>query len=420
MAARKRKRNQLPPTAPWVAKWRAGMERVGRKPKASSPKFKRISSDPRLGQLQWKGRYKRRLKSRMRAHAKRGGGARTYAKAVIRGLAASTKVNPVTYDMWLNRYVRSTGFRPFRKTTRTGRKSRRHYGPKPMRRGWAQAIVRGVKRKGTSRYARGISKVGLPEKWEKGLIGAMKSAFPKLAANPKKRKSRKGRRSSMKRYPLVRTGGVRGLMLNLVGTKKRRKGKKSRRSYSRRRLMNPVADSLKMMVTKPSLMTYAYVSGGLAVGGVIPSIVSRYLWKSDKSPMTEAAIGIVGSALAGLATAMATKNDQNGVLVAAGGLAGVVGNFLIGQLNKALGFSGLGQSAEDALKAAVESEMQRAGLTGMGQFMLPGDVQSDSGASGMGQFLTEPDMQADVAGLSGDLDASGSNAFAGNFDGSVF
>jgi len=60
----------------------------------------------------------------------------------------------------------------------------------------------------------------------------------------------------------------------------------------------------------------------------------------------------------------------------------------------------------------------------MGQFMLPGDIQSDAGTAGMGQFLTEPDMQTDIAQTEGlaamDLDASGSNAFAGNFDGSVF
>lgn len=226
----------------------------------------------------------------------------------------------------------------------------------------------------------------------------------------------------MRSYPMIRAKNARGLMLNLT-PRKRRKSKK-RRSY-RRRMRNPVADSLKSMVSQPALMKYLYVTSGLAVGGVFPSLVSRYIWGGEKSMATEAALGVVGSALAGLGVASITKDDRNGVLVAAGGIAGVIGNFVIGQLNKALGFSGFGQAAEDALKQAVEAEMQRAGLTGMGQFLLPSTAE-ELPMSGMGQFLTEPDLQSDVAQTEGlgmigreDLTDTGSAAFAG-IDGSVF
>lgn len=428
MAARKRsrrrrRRNQLPPTAAWIAKWRAGMERAGRKPKRG-PRFKKISAVAVTGQKQWKGRYKRKIRGAMRKHVRvhKGRGARSFARRVTRGVARSTIVNPVGYEMWHRRFMQSTGFAPYKKRTKTGRRSRRRRGPKPGTRAWGRAVVRGVKRRPAS-YGRGVSKAGLPEKWRKGIIGAMKEAFPRLKANP--RRGTKRRRSMRRRrYPIVRAAQMRGLMLNLRPRKRSRR--KSRRRYSRRRrMLNPVMDSLKSMVTQPSLMTYAYVSGGFAAGAILPKLLAKYILKGEKSAMVEAAIGIASSAAAGLGVAMATKNDQNGVLVAAGGLAGVVGNFIVGQLNKALGFSGLGQAAEDALKAAVEQEMARAGLTGgVGQFLMPSQAE-ELGTSGMGQFLTEPELQMDVAqteglGQSMDLEATGSAAFAGSFDGSVF
>ena len=89
-----------------------------------------------------------------------------------------------------------------------------------------------------------------------------------------------------------------------------------------------------------------------------------------------------------------------------------------------LGFAGLGQAASDALKSAVEAEMQRAGLTGgVGQFMLPSQASDLPGTDSMGQFLTEPELQTSIVQTEGfgqaDLDAGGSAAFAG-IDGSVF
>jgi hypothetical protein len=182
------------------------------------------------------------------------------------------------------------------------------------------------------------------------------------------------------------------------------------------------------MFQTSALTQGAYIMGGVVVGGVMPNLATRYIWKGAEKPAwVEAAAGIIGSLAAGLGVSALTKDQSKGILTAMGGLAGVVGNMLIGTVNKALGFSGFGQAAEDALKAAVETEMERAGLTGMGQFLLPSEAEQAPGASGLGQFLTEPELQTDVAQTEGfgqgtatpDLEETGSAAFAG-IDGSVF
>lgn len=228
----------------------------------------------------------------------------------------------------------------------------------------------------------------------------------------------------MKRYPIMSAKRARALMLNMRPRKRRKKAK--RRRYSRRR--NPVVASVKQMFSGPALTNAAYVTGGVAVGAIVPNIVSRY-WTGEKSPAVEAIIGVAGTIAAGLGVVYATKDEMKGSLVVAGGIAGALGNFLAAKLNQVMGFSGFGQAAEDALKAAVETEMERAGLTGMGQFLLPSEAEDlpAQGTSGFGQFLTEPELQTDVAQTEGlgqgtatpDLVDDGSAAFAG-IDGSVF
>jgi hypothetical protein len=285
-----------------------------------------------------------------------------------------------------------------------------------MTKGWKRSVRSGVKRVGAGKWGDSVASAASAQKWQGNLLKAMKNAFSGLTR--KRRKARKGRRRNMVRYPMIRRSMGSGLVLALPKRSRRRKSTRSRSRH--RRMRNPVAASLKALATQPSLMKYAYVTGGVVAGGVLPSLVSRYLWKGDKSAMTEAALGVVSSALAGLGVAVATKNDENGVLVAAGGLAAVVGNFVISKLNGMLGFSGLGQAASDALKSAVDAEMARAGLTGgVGQFMLPSDAQDVSGMDGMGQFLSEPELTQTEGLGQADLDASGSGAFAG-IDGSVF
>ena len=229
----------------------------------------------------------------------------------------------------------------------------------------------------------------------------------------------------MKRYPIMRASQARALMKNMRPRKRRKKAK--RRRYSRR--SNPVAASLAAMYSRSALENAAFITGGVAVGAVIPNLVTRYVWKGEKSPFMDMGIGILGSIVAGLGVAMGTKDDTKGALVAAGGIAGALGAMIASQLNKALGFSGFGQAAEDALQAAVETEMERAGLTGMGQFLLPSEAEElpSGGAAGMGQFLTEPELETDVATTEGlgqgtataDMMDDGTAAFAG-IDGSVF
>jgi len=324
--------------------------------------------------------------------------------------------------MWRSRFIRGTGYAPYKAHTPTGRKSRRRRGARPGTRRWGKSVVRGVRRRGAGAWARGVAKAGLPDRWKSGIIGAMKEAFPRLK-NPRHRKStsKRGRRT-MKKYPIIRAAHARSLMMNLVGRGKRRH--KKARSYGHRRMRNPVGSSLKALATKPSISKYLYVTGGVVAGSVLPSVISKYAWKGVKSQITEVLLGVGSSIHAGIGVAMATKDDEKGVLVAAGGLAAALGSFIVSKLDKMLGFSGLGQAAEDALKSAVEMEMKRAGLTGVGQFMLPSEAESLPGAQGIGQFLTEPEMQTDIVQTEGfgqamDLDDNGSNAFAG-IDGSVF
>jgi hypothetical protein len=400
----------------------------GKSPKG--PKFKKISRDVPKGKAQWKRKYKTKLSTAMRKHRRRAkgkkrSGAPAFSAAVLRGLA---RFNPVTAEQWAARFRQSTGYGPYkRKRTKRGKVSRRRRGPRPMTPKWRRSVARGVKRKGTRRYASAVTKAGLPLKYQQKLIDSMMRGLKSKAMNPRRRRrGTKRRRRSMKRYPIIPASRARALMMNMRPYKKRRR-KTKRRRYSRRR--NPVGASLQAMFTGPALTNAAYITGGVAVGAVVPNVVSRYIMKGESSPFIEAGIGIAGSIVAGLGVAMATKDDTKGALVAAGGLAGAIGNFLAQKLNQAMGFSGFGQAAEDALKAAVETEMERAGLTGMGQFLLPSEAEDvpAPGSAGFGQFLTEPELQTDVAQTEGlgqgtatpDLEETGSAAFAG-IDGSVF
>lgn len=422
---RRRRRNQFPPSAAWTAKWMRGMTRAGRTPKRA-PRFRKISSDTRTGRKQWKRRYTRGIGGAMLRHGRmRHGGARSFSRAVRRGVRRSPKLmalNPMTYETWVSRFRRGTGYTPYARklTPKRRRVSRRRRGPRPMTRSWRRKVVRGLR--SPERWTRGVSRPGAAERWYAGLVSAMGPARRRRAANPVRRRRR--RRMRRRRYPILPAATARRLALGLNPRRKRR-SRRSRRTGRFMRRRNPVASSLKAMVGQDALMKYLYVTGGVAVGAVIPGIVSRYIWKGEKSPMVEALIGVGGSLAAGLGVSMATKNDMNGILVAAGGLAGVVGNLIAGQLQKALGFSGFGASAENALKAAVEKEMERAGLkgSGVGQFLLPGEAEDMPGSGVMGQFLTEPELQESIAQTSGfgqaDLDDSGTNAFAG-IDGSVF
>lgn len=419
MAARKktkrRRRNTSPPEPRWMSQWRSGMTRfLGRTPKG--PKFRKISRSVPKGTEQWKSRTKRGLTKSMRSHARSGRrGAADFSAAVIRGARASSKLNPMTPARWASRYARTTGFYPGV-----------HSGV-PGTTEWGRRVVRGVKRGAARKYSRRVSTQRAAQKYEKGLIAAMKREFPALkrAKNPRRKTRRKGSRRMRNQYPMISAAQARRLAL--VPYKRKSKKRKTKRSYSRRK--NPVADSLRAMFSTESAMKYAYATGGVAVGGVFPALVSRYIWKgAQRSQMVESLVGLGGTVLAGLGVSYATKDDNNGILVMAGGLAGVVGNILINQLSKILGVdtaaAGLGQSAEDALKMAVEQEMQRAGLTGgVGQFLLPGEAET---VDGMGQFLTEPEMETSIATTEGfgdinreDLVSSGSAAFAG-IDGSMF
>lgn len=392
---------------------------LGKTPRG--PKFKKISSK---GTSQWKSKTKRALRSTMRKHAKKSPRAKSFAAAVQRGIRMSKELNPMSPETWARRFALATGYAPYRKRTKTGRKTKRRRGPTPGTAAWAKKVVKGVKGGGRSKYHRRTSTQKSAKKYEKGLIAAMKREFPSLkrAMNPRKRrksKRRKGRR--MNRYPMISARA-------LVPYKKQKKSKRRRNkgTYRRNRMKNPVADSLRSMISTEALTKYAYATGGVAVGGVFPALVSRFIWKgAQRSQMTESLVGLGGTILAGITVNYATKDQQKGMLVVAGGLAGVVGNILVNQLSKVMGISGFGQSAEDALKMAVEQEMERAGLSGggMGQFLVPGEAEQ---VEGLGQFLTEPEMESAVATTQGmgdiareDLVDSGSAAFAG-IDGSMF
>jgi hypothetical protein len=216
-------------------------------------------------------------------------------------------------------------------------------------------------------------------------------------------------------------------MMNMVRRSKRR----TKRRYTRRR-RNPVGTTLSAMYATPALKKYLYVTGGVAAGAVAPSLIRKGLAKLNivLPAWSDSLLGVAGAALAGLGTVMVTKDESKGVLVAAGGVAGVLAGMLLRQIMpEAAAVAGLGQSAEDALNAAVERELAKAGLSGnMGQFLTTGQAQALPSPD-MGQFLTEPELQMDVsetggavtAGLSQDdlVEAGGSSSFDG-IDGSLF
>lgn len=429
MAARRRKtsrrrnRYEAPPSPAWVGRWKEGMfKKLGRVPKG--PVFKRTKTEKSYRRKYRVGLARGLSRSVRRARGSAKVARRSFRSKVLRGVRAVPMLmtNPFSTERWMRRSYAATGFRPRVRRSMPGSSK------------WWSSVGRGVRRKGSGAYARGVA--GSAAKWQKGILSAVRrevrGALAKRAANPirrrrkskmakrrlarisRKRSRRSARRSSRHSYPLALLGA--GALV-----------RPTRRKRSRR-MRNPIQDNVKALIAKDAVGKYAYVVGGATAGGLLPGLLIGGLKKlglfgTGTTAGIEAGVGVLASAIAGVVVGAVTKSDEKGVLVAAGGLGGVLGALLVGWLKPTLGLSGLGADAENALQSAVSREMAKMGISGsVGQFLLPGEAEG--GTSGLGQFLTQPDMERDVASTSGlgiaeDLSSDGSNAF-GDFDGSVF
>jgi len=368
---------------------------------------------------QWLSTFKRRTKPKAKWRTSRASKARGAAYArkqfrsrIAQGVRMSTKLNPIYTPRQVKRRTRlKTGYVPrYRKRVAPG--TRGHILA-------TQAGLQRAKQKAA---------------WYEGALSATKRQLTALqkqggrrAANPRRRRRKRRRNAGMARYryPMVRSAAARRMMLRAM-----RKPRRNRRRRNRRR--NPMQSYLA-----PALPTYGYVLGGAVAGGVVPSLVVGLARKAGVDlggygTAVDAAMGIALSIGSGMLVGK-YKGDDKGVLVAAGGIGTVVGKLIIKALANAMPemipMSGLGADADEMLREAVDVELRRAGLSGMGQFLMPGEAEEtpDVGPmEGFGQFLTSPEMHEAVGeSVSGfgaadiareDLTEGGSAAF----DGSVF
>jgi len=209
---------------------------------------------------------------------------------------------------------------------------------------------------------------------------AMAKRRKKSRRKGKRRKTAKKRRNPMRRY-----------------TKRRRKS-------SKRRRRNPIKilSTMKGFTTKSAIEKFGWVTGGVVAGTVAPNLLAKGINKlvptvNIDTPLARAGIGVVGSMLAGAAVGVLTKSRDKGTLVAAGGIASVLGALAISKINQYLpGVAGLGAlGATDAqVRAVVEREIRRE--LGVGEYVTQNMLEG-----GVGDYVTVP--KVDAAGTAAGL-----------------
>ena len=295
--------------------------------------------------------------------------------------------------------------------------------------GFRKSLLKGVAKVGTKRRKKrkkATVKARVRARPRKKAVAKRRPKSRAVAKKATPRRTKAGRftkaaaMNRMSGFNMVRRAGM-GAGLRGLG------GGIHRRRYNP---ASPVVGTIKAWVSETALSDYAYITGGFVIGGVLPRLLTSALSKAGVAVpyggmIPDMLIGVGASIAAGTGTALVTKDTSKGIKVAAGGLAGVVGGAIIRYLEGALpSVAGLGQNAESAIRAAVDEELRRAGLSGgMGEYLtaeMVEDAPEVAGDGGVGQFLTSEAVEEapEVSGLDQDI-TEGAAAFDG-FEGDNF
>ena len=308
---------------------------------------------------------------------------------------------------------------------KTKRRASSSYQSWKSRRGktWKSKWTAGMKKSaGRSGYTEallaGVAKVNPFGSTRKRRVHRKGSA---MAKKRKKSRRKAKRRKTVKRKNPVRRSRRRKTSRRRKNPVKRYRRKTSRRRSSRRR-RNPAkfVSILKSLTTKSSLKQYGWVTLGVTAGAIAPNLIAKGVNKLVPSvnldtPIMRAGVGIVGSLLAGAVAVMVTKSKDKGAMVAAGGIAGVVGAMAISQINMYLpgvaGMSGLG-ATDAAVRQVVEREIRRElgvsggvgdyvtqeSLQGVGDYATTSMVTNAPTAAGLGLETADDVAEADTFG----------------------
>jgi hypothetical protein len=310
----------------------------------------------------------------------------------------------------------------------TGKKIKRAKKPsaslKAYKSGMQRAFAEGKMSAFRESVLKGVGKVSTRPKRKKRRK-AKKRVVRKKRAVAKRRRSpaRKAANPRRKRRRTRRRRNV-GSVMNMLPAMRRYR-RPRRRGVARYNSRNPVTATVKQMLSGKAMSDYAYITGGFVAGAILPRFINKALAKVGIAVpggmVADMLLGIGTSVAAGTATAIVTKDVNKGKKVTAGGLAGVIGAALVRYIDMALPMSGLGQTAEVAIRSAVDEELRRAGLKGLGQFITTSEVAESPEVSGtVGQFLTTAEVEyaPEVSGLDQDI-TEGAQAFDG-FEGDNF
>lgn len=305
-----------------------------------------------------------------------------------------------------------------RKTKRraTRRKARRRTNPyvKRHRRKSSTVKAHGRRRSAVKSHRRKSYQVKRhwrkPKRRRKAVVARRR---PARKARRMPARGPKGRFLPVARNPMMGLANPWGRRVRRRGVRRfgRRRGRRRRNPIA----LAPIKGSLKVLFSKPALRNYALVTGGFVAGGVLPGLVTRGLSRIGVDvpvgATVDAALGVGTSIVAGVVVAAVTKSRNDGILVTAGGIAGVLGKLIITKLDELLPMSGLGDVATARLRETVEEELRRAGL---GQFVTPEEIQAAEEVSGLAQFVVPEDFEeaTEVSGFGQDID-EGAEAFDG-------
>lgn len=285
------------------------------------------------------------------------------------------------------------------KTTKRKRrkaKRRRKAAPKRLvvkRRGKRSVSVRA--KNPTKRRRRSKRKIRTRRTGRRSMVVALRNPVKRRRRRSRRRNAitpRRRRRTYRRRNPMRRS---------------------TRRTYRRR---NPftlagIKATTMDLVSTSSLKDYGAMASGFLVGAILPRTVRTQVFDrlglSDKLPpaATEILTGAVTATLAGIVTQMVTKDKRRSVQVAGGALVGAVGALLLDVVSKYLpggmqGFGAADMSAERAVRNAIQTEMSKSSMSGMGDFLTQDMVEDDLSMQGMGDFVTSS-MVDDAGTVSG-------------------
>jgi len=299
-------------------------------------------------------------------------------------------LNRLTAAEWSKAFGRATGVTP--KMT----------AGSPGTTGWYRALAKGASKAGATKFQSALAGRKKPKKARRGAGKAWITGIKKAAREAGASAGRRAAMNSMNQVP--RTAGFRGLPRGLVRPGAGRFAGSSAMSTYRKNALAlnaaPIMGTLASLVTTDAFKNYGLVGAGFVAGGVIPSAIAKLLVKykvMDVGPGVAlgTVLGIAASLGAGVATGAMTGDAEKAQKVAAGGVAGVVGNLVLGYLMPALGLtglSGLGQDAEAIVERAVEEELRKE-LRGMGSGSMGEFVTEEVVEKELGQFLTTPEIE---------------------------